>query len=83
MHHCLTLIGRLLEDDCILPRGEEFEVGAVGICEEIKEIIQRDQTHLHTRTHSNPRALAAGFSAMRVLCASMHPLLPGIIPIYI
>lgn len=28
----LTLMSCLLEYDCILPRGEEFEVGAVGFC---------------------------------------------------
>lgn len=40
-------MSRLLEYDCILPRGEEFEVGAVGFCRRREKIRERDQLHTH------------------------------------
>lgn len=38
-------MGCLLEYDCVLPRGEEFEEGAVGFCGQRRKITGRDETH--------------------------------------
>lgn len=65
-------MGRLLEYDCVLPRGEELEVGAVGFCGKRREITARDERQWRARARA--RACAASCSLLQPIC--MHAAAP-------